>query len=131
MYTIKLTPRHVKFFATPTDLMQAYPLSRPKLVLAIPPSMSHGPSRWLFTAMAGMEGNVILLTSRGEEGTLARSLFEDWQSFQEEDRIYGAGRVGAIGKIDQQIDVEVSQSLSLAGSTTNEKDEFKGASPRK
>lgn len=108
---LKLIPRHVKFFATPTELMQAYPINRPKLVLAIPPSMSHGPSRWLFTAMAGMEGNVILLTSRGEKGTLARKLFDDWQSFQQEDRKYGAGKVGAIGKIEQQIDVEVGLSL--------------------
>jgi cleavage and polyadenylation specificity factor subunit 2 len=59
--------------------------------------------------MAGMDGNVILLTSRGEEGTLTRNLFEDWQSFQAEDRKYGAGRVGAIGKIDQQMDIEVSR----------------------
>jgi hypothetical protein len=61
--------------------------------------------------MAGTEGNVILLTSRGEEGTLARKLFDDWQSFQQEDRKYGTGKVGAIGKIEQQIDVEVSYLL--------------------
>lgn len=99
--------RHVQFFATPVELMQAYPLNRPKMVLAIPPSMSHGPSRWLFTAMAGMEGNVILLTSQGEDGTLSRELFEDWQLSQSEDKRYGSGKIGTKSKIDQQLAIAV------------------------
>lgn len=93
--------------------MQAYPLSRPKMVLAIPPSMSHGPSRWLFTAMAGMEGNVILLTSQGEDGTLSRQLFEDWQLSQAEDKRYGSGSIGTISKIDQHLSLEVRPRPSL------------------
>jgi cleavage and polyadenylation specificity factor subunit 2 len=61
--------------------------------------------------MAGAEGNVILLTSRGEDGTLTRKLFDDWESFQQDDRRYGTGKIGVIGKIEQQIDVEVSLSI--------------------
>lgn len=103
--------RHVQFFATPTDLMQAYPLSRPKLVLAIPPSMSHGPSRWLFTAMASGEGNVILLTSQGEDGTLSRELFEAWSHSQMDDRRYGSGKIGSISRVDRRVSLEVSDNL--------------------
>lgn len=68
--------RHVRFFATPADLLQAFPINRPKVVLAVPPNMSHGPSRWLFTAMASTEGNVILLTGKGDDGTLTRELYD-------------------------------------------------------
>lgn len=68
--------RHVRFFASPAELLQAFPLSKPKVVLAIPPNMSHGPSRWLFTAMASAEGNVILLTGKGDDGTLTRELYD-------------------------------------------------------
>lgn len=104
--------RHVQFFASPTDLLQAYPSNRPKLVLAIPPSMSHGPSRWLFTAMAGVEGNVVLLTSRGEDNTLASDLFERWQSSQESSAKWGMGNIGKLEKVDAQLTIEVSSSTA-------------------
>ena len=102
--------RHVQFFASPTDLLQAYPLMRPKLVLAVPPSMSHGPSRWLFTAMANVDGNVILLTSRGEEETLACGLYSRWEKEQEETAKWGKGRTGNLAHLGGQLRLEVRYS---------------------
>ena len=99
---------HLKFFYSPTDFLQAYPLMRPKLVLAVPATMSHGPSRWLFTAMAGAEGNVILLTSRGEDGTLTRDLYERWERDQEETAKWGKGRTGNLAHLDGPFDLQVS-----------------------
>lgn len=105
---LKLRYRHVQFFSSPTELLQAHPLSRPKLVLAIPPSISHGPSRWLFTAMASTEGNVIVLTSRGEDGTLSRDLYDRWESQQDEAARWGKGRIGHVQDLEGRLPIEVS-----------------------
>lgn len=59
--------------------------------------------------MAGMEGNVILLTSRGEDGTLARDLFDAWQASQDSERQYGTGKIGFPHTVEQQLDIEVSR----------------------
>lgn len=97
------------------ELMHAHPLNRPKLVLAIPPSMSHGPSRWLFTAMASTEGNVVLLTSRGEDGTLARKLYDAWQQRQQQNKEWqqDAGKIGSASRVDQQVSLEVSRHTTI------------------
>ena len=100
--------RHVHFFSSPTDLVQAFPLMRPKLVLAVPPTMSHGPSRWLFTAMANVDGNVILLTSRAEHGTLAGELYEQWERNQDETAKWGKGRIGNLAHLDGQLPIKAS-----------------------
>ncbi|WWD04790.1 hypothetical protein V865_002861 [Kwoniella europaea PYCC6329] len=107
--------RHVQFFLTPSDLLQAYPLMRPKLVLAIPPSMSHGPSRFLFTTMASTEGNVILLTSRGEDTTLARDLYQRWEQEQEEASKWGKGKIGKLGGLKGQLQIEMDSKVPLTG----------------
>jgi cleavage and polyadenylation specificity factor subunit 2 len=92
------------------ELLQTFPINRPKVVLAVPPSMSHGPSRWLFTAMAATEGNVVLLTSPGEDGTLTRELYDAW-------RAQGQG-LGELAVTTGQKLVEVSEfGISLISST--------------
>jgi cleavage and polyadenylation specificity factor subunit 2 len=88
-------------------MLQTFPLIRPKLVLAIPPSMSHGPSRWLFTVMASTEGNVILLTSRSEDNTLARDLYARWEAEQEVTARWGQGKVGRLLPLNDRKVVEV------------------------
>ena len=101
-------PRNIKFFASPEDLAQAYPLQRPKLVLAIPPSLSHGPSRWLFTSMASIEGNVILMTNRGEDFTLGRDLYSRWESKQDDSARWGRGRIGHPQDLEGTLQLQVS-----------------------
>lgn len=80
--------RHLEFFSSPFALLQTYPsfptssnpTPKPKLILAVPGSLSHGPSRELFAEFAKVSGNLVVLTSMGETGSLSRSLFERWAS---------------------------------------------------
>ncbi|ODN95264.1 cleavage and polyadenylation specificity factor subunit 2 [Cryptococcus wingfieldii CBS 7118] len=107
--------RHLQFFASPADLLAAFPLSQPKLVLAVPPNMSHGPSRFLFTEMANAEGNVVLLTARGEEGTLGRDLFGKWEEKQGEGEQWGQGKIGKLATLDGTLQVEIDSKVPLEG----------------
>ena len=107
----RLSPRHVQFFASPTDLLQAHSLARPKLVLAIPPTMSYGPSRWLFTALAGADGNVVILTGRSESGTLTRDLYDRWANGQSDEAKWGGGATGRLEPLYGKMTIEVSLPL--------------------
>ncbi|KAK8858512.1 hypothetical protein IAR55_002739 [Kwoniella newhampshirensis] len=107
--------RHVQFFLNPMDLLHAYPLMRPKLIVAIPPTMSHGPSRFLFTALANTEGNLILLTSRGEDRTLARELYEQWEVNQSFSAKWGQGKIGSVQSLSGQLKIEMESKVPLAG----------------
>jgi cleavage and polyadenylation specificity factor subunit 2 len=88
-------------------------MMRPKLVLATPPTLSHGPSRWLFTAMAAVDGNVILLTSQGEDGTLARDLYGRWERDQDETATWGKGRTGNLAHLGGQLQIDVSPLIGF------------------
>jgi cleavage and polyadenylation specificity factor subunit 2 len=81
-HCINLFRRHLEFFPNPQALLQTYSSKDPKLILAVPASLSHGPSRHLFQDFAAVPDNVVLLTSRGEERTLARALFVKWDDSQ-------------------------------------------------
>ena len=98
----------MQFFLNPMELDQAYPPGRPRLVLAIPPTMSYGPSRWLFKSMASVDGNVVLMTSRGEDGTLARELYTRWEREQEDTAKWGRGRIGHPRALEGELQLEVS-----------------------
>ncbi|WRT67711.1 uncharacterized protein IL334_004683 [Kwoniella shivajii] len=107
--------RHVQFFLSPADLLQAYPLMKPKLVLAIPSTMSHGPSRFLFTTMASTEGNVVLLPSRGEDNTLARDLYKRWEVEQDEGSKWSRGRIGRTSGLKGQLQLKMDFKVPLIG----------------
>ena len=87
-------PRFVEIFPNPAALTQRYASGDPKLILAIPASLSHGASRAVFVDFAQQENSVVLLTGRGEEGTLGRQLFEQWNSFQREEYKWDRGKIG-------------------------------------
>jgi len=44
--------------------------------------------------MANIEGNVILMTNRGEDLTLGRDLYDRWEGNQDESARWGRGRIG-------------------------------------
>lgn len=106
---------HVIYFNSPTELLQAFPASRPKLVLAVPPSMSFGPSRFLFTAMASQPGNVILLTNRGQDDTLTRDLFTRWEKLQADAAKWGRGQIGEVKPLKGKLSIEVNSKIPLVG----------------
>lgn len=61
--------------------------------------------------MANTPGNVILLTNRGEDDTLARDLYSRWESEQTDDAKYGRGKIGTIQQLTGPLSIEVGTSL--------------------
>lgn len=75
----------------------------------MPASLSHGPSRSLFADFASIPDNVVLLTSRGEEGTLSRVLFDRWNNAQRAEDKWDKGKIGSNVMMDGSLSIEVSQ----------------------
>lgn len=59
--------------------------------------------------MANTEGNIVLLTSRQEENTLARDLYDQWESSQDEKAKWGKGKIGTLGSLRGPLQLEVSR----------------------
>ena len=78
-----------------------------KLILAVPATLSHGPSRALFSDFAAVAGNVVLLTSRGEPRTLTRILFDRWNDAQSPDKRWGQGKIGTMITLQGPIQLRV------------------------
>jgi Cft2 family RNA processing exonuclease len=109
--TLTLKFRHLEFFPSPQALLQTYSSKSPKLILAVPASLSHGPSRHLFTEFAAVPDNVVLLTGRGEEGTLGRILFNKWNYVQRGDDKWDKGKIGRNIMLDGMLKLKVLPSL--------------------
>ena len=92
----------------PQSLMERYSHKDPKLILAVPATLSHGPSRSIFSQFAEIPDNVVLLTGRGEPGTLGRLLFDKWNDSQREDSKWDRGRIGSNIMMDGVLSLEVS-----------------------
>ncbi|KAF8914167.1 beta-lactamase-like protein [Gymnopilus junonius] len=107
--------KHLEFFPNPQALLQTYSSKDPKLILAVPASLSHGPSRHLFTDFAAVPDNVILLTGRSEEGTLGRALFDKWDSSQRPEDKWDKGKIGRNVMMDGSIKLKISRKVPLAG----------------
>lgn len=96
-------------------LLRKHPMNEPKLVLAVPTTLSHGPSRFLFTAMAQTPGNVVLLTNRGEDNTLARELFSRWEDDQADDAKWGNAKIGEVIALQGPLKFEMDERIPLSG----------------
>jgi cleavage and polyadenylation specificity factor subunit 2 len=99
--------RHLELFPNPQVLLQTYSSKDPKLILAVPASLSHGPSRHLFSDFAAVPDNVVLLTARGEEGTLGRALFDRWNDAQRLDDKWDKGKIGSNIMMDGSLRLRV------------------------
>lgn len=104
-------------------LLSKYSLNTPKLVLAVPATMSHGPSRFLFTAMANTPGNVVLLTNRGEDDTLARDLYTRWEAEQADGAKWGQGKIGEVTALSGPLEIEMDSKIPLSGQELEEYEE--------
>lgn len=91
----------------PQSLMQTYSSKDPKLILAVPATLSHGPSRSLFTEFAEITDNVVLLTGRSEPGTLGRQLFDKWNDSQREEAKWDRGKIGSNIMMDGVLRLDV------------------------
>lgn len=75
--------------------------------MAVPATLSHGPSRIIFSEFACVPDNVLLLTSPGEEGTLGRFLFDIWNDEQREDDKWNKGKLGRNVMLDRTLALKV------------------------
>ncbi|KAJ7683990.1 beta-lactamase-like protein [Mycena rosella] len=107
--------KHLEFFPNPQALIQRYSSTDPKLILAVPASLSHGPSRNLFVNFAAIPNNVVLLTSRSEEGTLGRILFDKWNDRQRADDKWDRGKIGSNIMMDGGINLVMKSKVPLQG----------------
>ncbi|KAK7061904.1 cleavage and polyadenylation specificity factor subunit 2 [Favolaschia claudopus] len=110
--------KYLEFFLNPESLVKRYASSDPKLILAVPASLSHGPSRSLFTSFATIPNNVVLLTSRGEEGTLSRVLFDKWNDAQREE--WDKGKIGRNVMLDETLSLVMKSKVPLQGAELEE-----------
>ncbi|KAF7352630.1 Cleavage and polyadenylation specificity factor subunit 2 [Mycena venus] len=108
------------FSPNPESLVKRYASSDPKLILAVPATLSHGPSRNLFVHFAAVPNNVVLLTSRGEEGTLARMLFNKWNDSQRADDKWDKGRIGRNVMLEDTLTLVMKSKVPLQGAELEE-----------
>ncbi|KAF7985231.1 hypothetical protein HWV62_7878 [Athelia sp. TMB] len=106
---------HLEIVMTPQALLQRYSSKEPKLILAVPVSLSHGPSRSIFTEFAAIPDNVLLLTSRSEEGTLGRNLFNRWNNSQREESKWDKGKIGSNVMLDGSLKLTMKSKVPLQG----------------
>ena len=99
--------RYLECFTSPQALLHTYSSKDPKLILAVPVTLSHGPSRIIFSEFACVPDNVLLLTSPGEEGTLGRFLFNVWNDEQRDDYKWDKGKLGRNVMLDKTITLKV------------------------
>lgn len=100
--------RHVKWFPSPDALARDLPAGIPKLVIAVPGTLSHGYSRQLFVSLAASAGNLVVLPSRSEEGSLTRWLSSKIGS-QARNNTEAVPRAV---HIDEELSVEVISTVS-------------------
>lgn len=106
---------HVQFFSDPQALLNRHSSKDPKLILAVPTSMSHGPSRNVFVDFAVVPENVILLTGRSEEGTLSRVLFDRWNALQQPEDRWDMGKIGNAIHLDGTLKLQLRSKVPLQG----------------
>jgi cleavage and polyadenylation specificity factor subunit 2 len=107
--------QYLRIFSSLAAMDEVVSPSDAKVVLAWPPSLTHGPSRKLFARMAGNEKDVVILTQHGQAGSLGRDLFEKWESKQETSAHWGRGKVGSAVPINDSLEVEIHSKVPLQG----------------
>ena len=112
--------KHLEFYSNPAALLAKHSSKDAKLILAVPASLSHGPSRTLFADFASIPGNVVLLTQRGPEGSLGRVLFDKWNDSQRPDDKWDKGRIGSNIMLDGSMTLQVGDFPDADHSTRSE-----------
>ena len=107
--------RFLRIFPTIAAMDDALPRDQARVVLAVPPSMTHGPSRKLFSRFAENPQDVIVLVQRGEPGSLARWLWDTWNTNQNSSFSWSKGKLGETVSPDTQISFELKSKVPLEG----------------
>ncbi|KAF8759782.1 Cleavage and polyadenylation factor 2 C-terminal [Rhizoctonia solani] len=93
--TLALRFKHLEIFPSPDALVSRYPSSMPKLLLVVPATLSHGNSRRIFAEFASVPGNAVILSTPSEPGTLANTLFNEWNLGQSDNERFGHGSMNS------------------------------------
>ena len=109
--------RFIEIFGNPAQLVDKFSSRDPKLILAVPASMSHGMSRSLFADFARVEGNVVVLTERTGRGTLNSFLMDRWEAAQEDSQRWQDGKLGEPIELNRPMELEVGQAGILCAPT--------------
>lgn len=107
--------QYLRIFSSLAAMDEVVAPSDAKVVLAWPPSMTHGASRKLLARMAGNEKDVVILTQHGQPGSLGRDLFEKWESKQDPSAKWGGGKVGKSVQVNEDISLSIYSKVPLQG----------------
>lgn len=107
--------KYVKVFASLQAMDEAIPQDQPKVVLAVPPSMTHGPSRRLLSRFAQNPNDVVVLISRGEPGSLCRQLWDAWNMKQGKGFAWSQGKLGEAVVPNTSVRFELKSKVPLQG----------------
>ncbi|EFP74372.1 uncharacterized protein PGTG_00328 [Puccinia graminis f. sp. tritici CRL 75-36-700-3] len=125
--------RHIRFFNSVEALEAELPIRQPKVILAVPLSMEYGFSRAMFTRIAGVEGNLIILTSLSSpqvtnSDTEPERLLDHLGSLaadatkqkREDPSLSSEAELPLVVQLDAKIDVELRRKVILEGEELEE-----------
>uniref|UniRef100_V5E4M5 Cleavage and polyadenylation specificity factor subunit 2 n=2 Tax=Kalmanozyma brasiliensis (strain GHG001) TaxID=1365824 RepID=V5E4M5_KALBG len=107
--------KYVKVFSSVQAMDEAIPQDQARVVLAVPPSMTHGPSRRLLSRFASNPNDVVVLIGRGEQGSLCRQLWDAWNANQTKGFAWTAGKLGHPVVPNTKLRFELQSKVPLEG----------------
>ncbi|KDN51357.1 hypothetical protein K437DRAFT_254952 [Tilletiaria anomala UBC 951] len=113
--------KYLRIFSSLEAMNNAIPPGQARVVLAVPPSLTCGPARKLVATFSQNPQDVILLTQRGEPGSLTRWLWNEWHKRQQPAAKLGRGKVGQVIKTSELTgdsaieshELEIQRKISL------------------
>ncbi|KAN0064763.1 hypothetical protein ACQY0O_001820 [Thecaphora frezii] len=107
--------KFLKVFGSIAAMDEAVPPDQAKVVLAVPPSMTHGPSRRLFARFAERPNDLVVLLQRGEPGSLSRHLWDAWNNKQDGGFRWTNGKLGSTVSPQVAVEFELNSKVPLEG----------------
>ncbi|PKI82866.1 hypothetical protein MVES1_003682 [Malassezia vespertilionis] len=105
----------LRYYSSVDAMKAALTHSQPKVVVATPASITHGPARALLSDFLPNPESLVLLLSRGEPGSVMRTLWERWNTQQEDGDAWRRGKVGAPASPGGQVTYELRRRVRLTG----------------
>ena len=105
----------LRFYTSLEALRNALAPSQAKVILATPQTLSYGASQHVLAEVLGDPDALVLLTSRSEPNSIARTLFERWDAAQSQPGAWRAGRVGQPVSVGGHMSYTVHRRVRLVG----------------
>ncbi|WFD29973.1 hypothetical protein MSPP1_000987 [Malassezia sp. CBS 17886] len=111
---------YLRHFASVEALHQALAPSQVKVVIATPPSLTHGHARALLPEFLSDPDSLVILTSRGAPGSIVRTLWERWNAQQARASGWRDGAVGTPASVGGSLSYELRRKVRLTGDELRE-----------